>query len=290
MSLQEVLDSLQSIEGRLTAIETSRITEQRADNSSRDSRADNPSRLGATHAAPEVANVEQATAPINTHQREPGAQQPARSRLDQLASVDIQADFDTIKESLQRVRLDNGCRLNESKTGIGRSEQPLLTVVSKSARYIETSIKYLSIISGPEQVTEDNLEELFRIQLAHLRYLQDEYSGLLVQSQFDQRTAKLFKSMQRNTAGLSGQALETLRSAAAISAAAGPAQQQHDQAGRGRGRFQRGGGPPRFRSDWGGAGGQRDWGRGNRDPFHQQTQRANFQRRGDGANTNNSTD
>lgn len=163
--------------------------------------------------------------------------------LRSVATQDIQGEFDSIKDSLSRVKLPPELRLNESRVGIGRTEQPLFALLARSARYVETSIKYLSSLDSDP--SERTLEDLFRINFAHLKYLQEEYSAVLVQSQFDPKTSKIFKSLQRNTSGLSGDALDNLRHAAAISAVATPQRPERPQ-----GHTQRWNTPSRFQRSY----------------------------------------
>lgn len=60
---------------------------------------------------------------------------------------------------------------------------------------------------------------LFWINQAHMQYLQDEYASILVNSHFDSTTSKLFRAMKKNTFGLNASSLETIQSAASLSAA-----------------------------------------------------------------------
>lgn len=52
-----------------------------------------------------------------------------------------------------------------------------------------------------------------------MQYLQDEYASILVNSHFDSTTSKLFRTMKKNTFGLNASSLETIQSAASLSAA-----------------------------------------------------------------------
>ena len=48
--------------------------------------------------------------------------------------------------------------------------------------------------------------------MAQMKYIQDEYAGLLVQETFDATTSKLFKSMQKNSTALSPNHIDILQS------------------------------------------------------------------------------
>ena len=71
------------------------------------------------------------------------------------------------------------------------------------------------------------------------RYLKDEYVLLVVSSQFDNNTSKLFRALQKNISGLKPSALETLGSAATLSAVTCPPQSGLSHGGF-RGRYCRG--------------------------------------------------
>ena len=129
---------------------------------------------------------------------------------------DIQAEFAAIKEALQKVKLPSDLGLHESKQGIRREDQQALQILSKSARYAEVTLKLLGTLSE-ETFNTNDLKQLFSIQVAHIRYLQDEYATLVVQGKFNKQTSHLFRSLQKNTAGLSPSALANLKIAAEIS-------------------------------------------------------------------------
>ena len=121
-------------------------------------------------------------------------------------------EFDSIKESLQRVKLPNELRLIDSKAGIPKEAQPTLAIISKSARFVETALKIVSD-------SEFEVDDLFTVLKANINFLQSEYTALIVEGQFDQETAKLYKCLEKNSAMFSDEALGHLRVAAEISTA-----------------------------------------------------------------------
>jgi hypothetical protein len=60
--------------------------------------------------------------------------------------TNIQREFGVIKDALQRVKLPNDLKLEDSKQGIARNDKAKSYVISKCAQYTETSIKLLSTI------------------------------------------------------------------------------------------------------------------------------------------------
>ena len=58
-------------------------------------------------------------------------------------------------------------------------------------------MKLLSITEG--NLDDDLVQQLFAILLFQIGYLQGEFSALVIQSQFDESTARIFRSLQKNT-------------------------------------------------------------------------------------------
>ena len=139
---------------------------------------------------------------------------------------DLQSSFQTVKDSLQRIRLPSDQRLQDSRAGIKRADQPLYNVVAKCGRYVETGLKILQQFEDPAESRPQDIQDLYCVMVAHIRYLQDEYSSLLVNSTVNSDTARIFRSFRRNTSGFDRQAIADLRDAAAIVSAARDSGQQ----------------------------------------------------------------
>jgi hypothetical protein len=183
------------------------------------------------------------------------------------AAEDVQAEFKAITESVQKVQLPSDCVINKSALGISRELKTAHTIITQASKYTETNLKLLLNYLDQPAVGAEELSKIFTVQYAQLRYLQDELAALIVQGQFDQGTSKLFKSLQKNTSAFTPEALENLRSAAAIAAT-------QAQVPRGRG-----GGRSRFR----GRGGLYRGG-SNPDYFHYASSNRQFSSRGRGHN------
>ena len=137
-------------------------------------------------------------------------------------SVDAQEDFQSIKDSVQKVKLPPELKLDESKQGIKREDQQTLNVLSRTARYAETTLKVLSTFDDIQynESVDNKLAQIVKIQQAQICYLRDEYANLIVQSKFDKSTSQTFRALHKNTSGLNPQALQNLKLASAISASA----------------------------------------------------------------------
>ena len=139
------------------------------------------------------------------------------------ASVD--AEFQRLRSSVQSVRLPPNLTLQESRQGVKREDLPLFNVLAKCARYTETIIKLCARAEG------DSHEDVFNASYAMMKYIQDEYTALIVSSTFDPNVSRVFRSLQRNT-GFTPEAMEHLRSATTIASAYRP---QTNARARGRG-------------------------------------------------------
>ena len=158
------------------------------------------------------------------------------------SSEDCQGEFVSIRDTVTNVKLPAEVRLNDaSKQGVRRNDHPQANVLIKCARYAETILKLLAVrAENSDEEADGNLESIFKVTMAQMKYIQDEYAGLLVQGTFDSTTSKLFKSMQKNSTALSPHHIGILQSAATISAAASHTQQEdrdRDRRYPARGRF-----------------------------------------------------
>lgn len=162
------------------------------------------------------------------------------------AESDIQGEFLTIKDSVNNIRLPTDLKVSDTKQGIKREDQAHSAVVNKCARFAETTLKLMWKIDSADNMTQEYMHQLYLIQLAQIRYLQEEHAGLIVQGQFDRDTARLYKALQKNSSGLTPESVTTLQHAAAITASVRQTQPQRGNT-RGRAYFR---GNPRFRNNY----------------------------------------
>ena len=59
--------------------------------------------------------------------------------------------FECIKEKLAKISLPPNLKLNESSVGIKQDSKSALKIISKSARFAETTIKQLSVFSASQE-------------------------------------------------------------------------------------------------------------------------------------------
>ena len=72
--------------------------------------------------------------------------------------------------------------------------------MQKCARYAETSLKILSVLKNSEQSPNGtDIDDLITVSTAQIRYLQEEYAGIIIDSKYGHDTAQTFRALQRNT-------------------------------------------------------------------------------------------
>lgn len=147
----------------------------------------------------------------------PVSSAPKLSSPDVSGFNDIQEKFNIIKASVEKVILPTQLKLHDSRSGIKREDQPVLNVVGKCGRYIETALK---LISEGDEGNRVDIGQIAIVLVANLRFLQDEFAALLVKGRFDNNTSQLFRSLQKNNSGFDEQSLHNVRVAAELSSIA----------------------------------------------------------------------
>jgi len=133
----------------------------------------------------------------------------------------IQQEFMVIKDTLQRVRLPNELKVNDTSSGVRREDQARAKVVSRCARYSETLVKLLASIQ-PDSVSPGDLQDILTVCVAQVRFLQEEQAMMMVSGQYGPRVEKSYRNLRSNTSAFTPAALETLQAAVVLEGHAGP--------------------------------------------------------------------
>ena len=99
----------------------------------------------------------------------------------------VQDEYQSIKDKVSGVKIPPELRVGTSKAGIRRDDQNTANVIASSARYVESTIKFLWELDGSP--SQQDLVDLFTIQKAHIDYLRQEHSALVVAGQFGAKTS-----------------------------------------------------------------------------------------------------
>ena len=222
-------EALKALTARLAAIET-RLDEQGASSSS-----------SADHAGSSLPRGSSTSGrPVNINNPDPTGD----STQGAFGEVNIQREFEQVRDAVSRVQLPAHLKVNDSATGINKECKAALKVLNKSARFAETGLKVLA--SAPSvTLSEQEVHMLYTVLHAQINFLQGEYSSLVVRSTFDDETSRVFRSLESNSTAFSERSLNNVRLAAELASIRGrttgnrPPQQSHNRRG-----FQSGGGFP----------------------------------------------
>ena len=145
---------------------------------------------------------------------------------------DASTDYVTVRNKHSSLKLPVELTLPDGgKTGIKRSDQPMLNVISKSAKHVETAFKVLK--NADDTNTDETYTDLFTVLYSLMQHLQEEQAALVVNSTFDPTVGRFFRALQRG-GSFTPAAIENLRSAASIAAVYRPSSSS-TQRGRGNG-------------------------------------------------------
>ena len=194
-----------------------------------------------------VARISAIETNISIAQDLPASQQttPAEAVTEDI-NVDVTTAFLAIKTAVAGVKLPSSLIVPTDKTGIKRNDQPVLNLLTKCSKYVETCLK---VIQSPSTDASTKIQELLTVLTAHVILLQEEHAAVVVQGSFDEGVARFFRSLQR-TNSFTPEALDNLRAAASIASVYRPQRsagrrgfqgQRFGYRGRGRGSSGRGG-------------------------------------------------
>ena len=208
----ELKSLLTDIQERLSALEIKSTVSQPQENVPGDDNLDLGPTAGATGVQPDPDLVGDPAEVVDTC---------ASHRL----TNDILKDFDRVKDCLAKVTLPSNLKVQDSTAWIKQDGKAALRIISKSARFAETSLKQLSVISARQQedktvvVSNEELAALFTISAAQIRFLQSEFASLVVRNTFDEETSRLFKSFENHASAFNSSSLQNLRIAADLAVA-----------------------------------------------------------------------
>ncbi len=137
----------------------------------------------------------------------------------------LQQQYLAIRDTVQKRKLPADLVFTTSKTGLSSQTRDTAHVIANTTKYTETGLTLLdSLLEEARQQNRptDNLESLSVVLLVQVRYLQEEFSSLVVQGTFGDRTQKLFRSLQKHTSAFTPAVLEQVKTAAQLAAIAEP--------------------------------------------------------------------
>ena len=125
--------------------------------------------------------------------------------------------LDNVNWSIVRLNCQQILRLCDQKQGIKKDDQETLQVLSRSAWYAETSIKLLGTIT-PCTNSRGVLYYLNRNRAHTILTGWECYTDCTKINKFNKNTVQMFRSLQKNTSGLSPNHFKDLKLASKITA------------------------------------------------------------------------
>jgi len=156
-----------------------------------------------------------------------------------LTELEIQKEYQCIRDSVSRVTLDPSLRLCEGPCPVGANnkvERANYFHLSKSSRYVETALKVIKLcykdIEEKGSVGAQYIDQIATVLKAQIDHNQKEYQAVLVAAQFDPDTAKVFRTLQKNSACFTADGVNQLKVAAELAAIKGQnSAQNHTRSG-----------------------------------------------------------
>ena len=148
---------------------------------------------------------------------------PATQPLGGEAPVTIQSrslkwEYETLCDSVSRVKLPPRYRMNDSKIGINAKDKEQAAILVRNGRFIETGMKLLLEAQknwGDYSTVAEILDGIMLCMTAHMRYVQ-EHNSLYVVGQYGSQAKSVFKSIQRITSNLQPEDIEDLKTTVSI--------------------------------------------------------------------------
>ena len=153
---------------------------------------------------------------------EVSTQQDAPSPISLYATgkLDIQSYAASLKDSLTKHMLPSDLRVSGLAQTFSKEDAPSAKILRKCRDYTETTIKYLSTLSA-DNITTKEIEDVLLLQIAQLKYLQDETAYITVKSkqEKDNSPAEWFRFLQSATCPLSNSQVQHVRPAGDLTTA-----------------------------------------------------------------------
>ena len=117
------------------------------------------------------------------------------------------------------MRLPNDLRINDLRVGISSKDREQAAILSKCGKFGETSLKLLSEIQANHTnpiYMANCIDNLYITQVALVRYIQEELSGLVIGSQFGGMTKTVFRALQKHTSVYMPDVIDSLKTAVTL--------------------------------------------------------------------------
>ena len=118
-------------------------------------------------------------------------------------AIDLQREYWAIKDSLSNGQLSPSHKLNEVALGINKKDKPVQKVLQKTSRCIETALKLCQLALTDTELNQESdaykyIEQIYIVLQAGIQQNQQEFQSVLVQGQFSEDIARVFRILQQN--------------------------------------------------------------------------------------------
>ena len=134
-----------------------------------------------------------------------------------IQTEDLQSEYKVVSDKYSRMAVSSDLRFNNNRSGIKQASKELSNVMCNAAKYMETGLRILTHVQRksqePEYQINVQLQELYVVLYAGLRYLQEDHVALRFGSQYGTRTQMIYKDLSKNTSSYPVGSLDRLENA-----------------------------------------------------------------------------
>ena len=136
------------------------------------------------------------------------------------AHTEYKSGFDAVRNSVNRVVLEEDWTAPDSRSSIAASDRELAAILARSGKFVETELKLMKEIQSvyhDKMRVAEYMDQLHVTQKAHMRYIQEEYNSLQLGGQFGSQTKSVFKQIRRNITVYMPAFVDDIKAALAVS-------------------------------------------------------------------------
>ena len=154
-----------------------------------------------------------------------GDSQHGEAGLSSIQADDLQLDVKVLQDVYSRLRVHNDLVFKGTRGGVKQQSKEAVNIICNVAKYSELMLKILTYIhrksDDPNFEVNKQLQELYLVAYAQLRYLQEDHAAIMCETDFGPKTKKIFKSLLKNTSSYPVDALPKLELAGRMAAIQG---------------------------------------------------------------------
>ena len=139
----------------------------------------------------------------------------------------VQDEYKSLRDKYANIEVPPQFKITTDRSGIRREDQTKINLIANCAKYSDTLMR---LALSDTRDCESVKQQAFTIAAAQQKFLQTEYSAVVVDNSFDSQTAKFFKQLRRHTSALDPESLDDLKDAVAIASRYKPSSDRGNRA------------------------------------------------------------